>query len=75
MRHVTVREMRALLPDLEATLAREGEIVVTRRGRPIARLSSLASEDRRPSHAAFRARLPYQEVPSELVVRQDRDER
>jgi antitoxin (DNA-binding transcriptional repressor) of toxin-antitoxin stability system len=67
--------MRALLPDLEATLAIEGEIVVTRRGRPIARLSPLASDERRPSHAAFRARLPFQEVPSEALVRQDRDER
>lgn len=40
-----------------------------------ARLGPLVSGRRRPSHAAFRARLPLQEVPSEVVVRQDREER
>ncbi len=38
-------------------------------------LGPLVSGGRRPSHAAFRARLPLQEVPSEVVVGQGRDER
>ena len=76
MRIVSVREMRELLPDLETTLAEEGEIVLTRRGRPIARLTAAAPHHRgRPSHAEFRARMPFQSVPSEVLIRQDRDER
>ena len=39
MRAVSVREMRALLPGLEDELAKSGELIVTRRGRPIARLT------------------------------------
>lgn len=76
MRRVSVREMRALLPDLERALAEEGELVLTRHGRPIARLTA-AAEDRlrRPSHADLRARMPFQEVPSEVLIRQDRDKR
>ncbi len=76
MRRATIREIRALLPDLEAILAVEGEILLTRHGRPVARVVPLAQEGmQRPSHVAFRARLPLQEVPTEELVRQDRDER
>jgi antitoxin (DNA-binding transcriptional repressor) of toxin-antitoxin stability system len=76
MRAVSVREMRALLPGLEDELAKSGELIVTRRGRPIARLTPVGGgRPVRPSHAAFRAGLPFQETPSEALVRDDRDER
>jgi antitoxin (DNA-binding transcriptional repressor) of toxin-antitoxin stability system len=77
MRSVSVREMRALLPGLEEELARTGEIVVTRRGRAIARLTPVNGDraPRRPSHAEFRASLPFQETPSEVLIREDRDSR
>ncbi len=79
MRSVSVREVRALLPGLEEELARTGEIVLTRRGRPIARLTPVegatASRPRRPSHAEFRAGMPFQEIPSEVLIREDRDSR
>ena len=38
MRQVTVREIRRLLPEIEATLQSEGELILTRRaGPPIGR--------------------------------------
>jgi antitoxin (DNA-binding transcriptional repressor) of toxin-antitoxin stability system len=79
MRSVSVREVRALLPGLEEELARTGEIVLTRRGRPIARLTPVdgaaAARPRRPNLAEFRASMPFQETPSEVLVREDRDAR
>ena len=75
MRRVTVREIRALLPVLDRTLAEEGELVIERRGEPIARLLPVAAKTRRPSHADFRAQCPFQEIPSEVLIREDRDAR
>lgn len=76
MRRVTVREMRELLPEIEAALQAEGELVLTRRGKPVARLVPIApARPRRASHAAFRARTQPQDIPSEVLVREDRDAR
>ena len=58
MKTLTVREMRAALPRLEELVAKEGEILVTRR---------------LPSHADLRARMCRLSVPSEVLVRADRD--
>jgi antitoxin (DNA-binding transcriptional repressor) of toxin-antitoxin stability system len=76
MRQVTVREMRRLLPDIEGALRAEGELILTRRGKPVARLVALAPErPRRPSNADLRALMPAHEVTSEQLVREDRDAR
>ncbi len=76
MRQVTVREMRELLPTIEAALKADGEIVLTRRGRPIARLVALNPEQpTRLSNADLRAMMPLQTVPSEVLIREDRDSR
>lgn len=74
MRQLTVREMHALLPEIEAALKTEGEIVLTRHGRPIARVVPVAAErPKPPSNADLRAMMRFQEVPSEVLVREDRD--
>ena len=76
MREATIRQVRELLPHLEEALQDAGEIVVTRRGQAIARLLPLRpSPVLRPSNAEFRARMPRQTIPSEVLIRQDRDER
>ena len=76
MREATIRQVRELLPHLEEALQDAGEIVVTRRGQAIARLVPLQPQRvLRPSNADFRARMPRQTVPSEVLIRQDRDER
>lgn len=75
MRRVTVREIRALLPTLDTALAEEGELVIERRGKPIARLLPMAPKVRRPSNEDLLATCPFQEIPSEVLIREDRDAR
>ena len=75
MKNVSIREVRALLADIENVVADEGELVVTRHGRPVARILPMESRSPFRSHADLRARMPYQEVPSERLIREDRDER
>ena len=73
MRQVSVRGARALLPRLEQELAEGGEIVLTRRGRPIARLTRLSMAEPPVSTRDLRARMRPAAVPSEVLVRQDHD--
>lgn len=75
MSRLSIRDVRAALPRIDELLAREGEIVVTRRGEPLARLVPIARPRPVPSHAALRAALPRLAVPSEQVIRVDRDGR
>ena len=75
MRKLTIREMRSALTRLDEVVAKEGEIVITRRGRALARVLPVRSVRRLPSHAELRARMPLLKVPSEKLLRQDRDER
>ena len=75
MRMLTVREMRAALPKLERLLRQEGECVITRRGRPIARLLPAEAQRPVPSHADLRSQMPRLEVGSEVLIREDRDAR
>jgi antitoxin (DNA-binding transcriptional repressor) of toxin-antitoxin stability system len=59
----------------EEILAREAEIIITRRGRPIARLTAMQPAAERPSHADLRAKMPRMKVGSGQLVRLDREER
>jgi antitoxin (DNA-binding transcriptional repressor) of toxin-antitoxin stability system len=67
--------MRAVLPRLEHLLEREGEIVITRRGKPIARILPTVPEGGVPSRAALRRQMRPLEVGSEELIREDRDAR
>ena len=75
MRELSIRETRAALSRLEALLDAEGEVVITKHGRPLARLVPLRGQRQRPSHASFRGSLPPLDVGSEELIRQERDER
>jgi antitoxin (DNA-binding transcriptional repressor) of toxin-antitoxin stability system len=75
MRSISVREMRAALPRLEQLLAEEGEVTITRNGELVARLLPTRSHLPIPSHADLRSRMPRLEMGSEVLIRQDRDER
>lgn len=75
MKTLSVREMRESLPKLEKLLAKHGHLLIARRGKPIARLSRFADVPHWPSLEAWRASMPFQEIPSEVLIRQDRDER
>ena len=75
MKSLSIREVRSEIPRLEEILASEGELVITRRGRPIARLLPARTEAKLPSHAGLRSRMKRLTEGSEALVRQDRDER
>ena len=75
MREMLIREMRAELGRLGEILSEEGEVVVTRRGRPIARVMPLGPRRRRPRHDELRSSMPRLVVGSEERVRADRDAR
>ena len=75
MRSVSVREMRAALPELEQLLEEEVEIVITRRGKPIARLLPITAPEVVPSRAGLRSRMPRLQVGSEVLIREDRGAR
>ena len=74
MKNLSIREVRKELAQLDELLASEGEIVVTRRGQPIARLLPLRSRRGMPSHADLRASMPPLQTGSEELVRTERDE-
>ncbi len=76
MKKLSIREVRKELAQLDELVAREGEVVVTRRGLPIARLLPLYAKRRPPpSHADLRASMPRMKAGSEKHLRDERDER
>ena len=75
MKSLSVREVRKELAQIDELVSREGEVVVTRRGKPIARLLPVRSKRRMPSHADLRASMPRLKNGSEKLIRSERDER
>ncbi len=73
MKQLSIREARQGLAHLDELLASEGEIVITRRGRPIARVCPVEPMRPLPSLKAFRARQPLQSVPSEVLLQEERE--
>lgn len=63
------------MTNIDKLLDTEGEITITRRGEPIARLSPMGRRKGIPSHRALRESISRQTVQSETLVREDRDGR
>ena len=74
MRSLSIREVRAALGDIENLVEKEGELVITRHGKPVARIVPLKKR-RLPSLKAWRDSMPFQEIPSEVLIREDREAR
>ena len=78
MTEVSVAEAKAHLSGLLDRVERGEEVVITRRGRPVARVSGI-QRSRQPidlaALEAFRASLPFQEKPSVEIIREMRDAR
>lgn len=74
---MNIREMRENLGKLEQLLERDGEIVLVKNKVPIARIVPVAAKPKKPlpSNDALRASMPYQDVPSSVLIREDRDGR
>jgi prevent-host-death family protein len=75
MSSISIRQMRAVLPRLEHLLETEGEIVITRRGKPVARILPTRPEGGIPSRVDLRRQMRRLEVGSEELIREDRDGR
>lgn len=78
MKNINIREIRQELSHLDELLAREGEVILTRHGKPIARVLPIAQESgtlRLPSLKWLRDKMPCQEIGSEVLIREDRDAR
>jgi prevent-host-death family protein len=74
MRELSIREMRAALGRLDELMEEEGEVVVTRNGRPVARVLPVDPVRTIPSRRRLREMMPALPVPSEVLVRQDRND-
>lgn len=75
MKELTIREAREGLSHPEAMFADDEEILVVRRGEPVARILPAAGKHRVRSLAAFRATQPMQTLPSEVLIAEDREDR
>jgi prevent-host-death family protein len=75
MRSLSIRQVRAALSDLENLVEQEGELLITRHGKPVAKIVAVQPRKKLPSHKAFRATMPFQEIPSQFLIREDRDGR
>ena len=75
MKKLTIREARQSLSHLDRLLATEGEVMITRRGEAIARLTQINKKRPIPSHQDLRARMPRMRTGSEKKIREDRDAR
>lgn len=75
MKALTIRQTRQALAQLEALLEAEGELTITRRGRPIARVTQVDRKRPVASHRELREKMKPMNVGSEELVRKERDVR
>jgi antitoxin (DNA-binding transcriptional repressor) of toxin-antitoxin stability system len=80
MKTMTIREAREGLSHPEQMFADSDEVLVVCRGEPVARIlpvtpSAKAGKKAFRSLAAFRASQPFQEIPSEVLIAEDREDR
>jgi len=75
MRKLTIREARQSLSHLDRLLAVEEEVMITRRGDPIAKVVQVGRKRPIPSHRDLREGMKRMHKGSETFLRKDRDER
>ena len=73
MRSLSIRELREALPSIAQMVESEGEVLLTRHGRPLVKLVRLQPALTAPSHADLRATMPRMTVSSDELVRADRE--
>lgn len=82
MKTLGVREARQSYSVLKETLEKEGEVILTHHGKPFARVLPWTGESKQAQLirrsrelAKFRRTMPMQTVPTEVLIREDRDAR
>jgi prevent-host-death family protein len=75
MKTLSVREARQALSHLGSLLSKEDELIITRHGKPVARLVRVRPRKAIPSHRTLRESMPKLCEGSETLIREDRDAR
>lgn len=75
MKTLTIREAREGLSHPEQMFADNDEVIVTRRGEPIARILPVAPKPGLRSLKDFLISQPMQNVPSEAILAEEREDR
>jgi len=75
MKTLTIREAREGLSHPDKMFAEDEEVLVVRRGEPIARILPIKSKPLLRSLRDFLAGQPMQTIPSEVILAEDRDDR
>lgn len=75
MQTLSIREVRGALGRLDEILGATNEIIITKHGEAIARIIPIKGRRRRPTHEELHALTKKLSVPSEELLRDERDER
>ena len=75
MKQINIREARQSLSRVERLLEVEGEVMITRRGQAIARVTRIGTKRPIPSHRDLRETMSRLRRKSEAILREDRDAR
>lgn len=75
MKELTIREAREGLSHPDVMFADDEEILVVRRGEPVARILPVSQKRPARSMRDFLATQPMQDVPSEVLIAEDREDR
>ncbi len=73
MREMSIRELRDSLSSIGEIVERDGEVLLTRHGRPVVKLVAVNPCRTAPGHADLRANMPRMAIPSEELIRADRE--
>ena len=75
MKELSITAMRANIGRLDELLDEAGELIISRRGKPIARVLPVSQHRQWPSHADLRERTAKLSKSSANLTRAERDER
>lgn len=75
MKTISVRELRSEIPRLRETLEKEHELLLVSNGEPVARILPAPRKRQVASLAAHREKMSVVAVPSEVLLREERDRR
>ncbi|MHB8743771.1 MAG: type II toxin-antitoxin system Phd/YefM family antitoxin [Sulfuricaulis sp.] len=76
MKHVGIKQARQHLPDLIDQVEAGEEILITRQGKPVAKLVSAPTTAKQlPSLEEFRRGIGHSGTPSAQLLREERDTR
>ncbi len=74
MQTLSIREVRSALGRLDEILGTTNEIIVTKHGEAIARIIPMKGTHMRPTHDELHSLTKKLSIPSEKLLRDERDE-